>query len=105
MTEICGGADGGVFGNSDRRFGGIGYAAGEGDITAPSKAPIADAKIAAVSAATNFRHETTTNASGEYYLTSFPPGLYRIEIEKTGFKRLIKPDVILHGQDALAIDL
>ncbi len=76
-----------------------------GRVTDPSKAPIADAKIAAVSAATNFRHETTTNASGEYYLTSFPPGLYRIEIEKTGFKRLIKPDVILHGQDALAIDL
>src|SRR5882672_8649622 len=76
-----------------------------GRVTDPSKAAIADAKIAAVSAATNFRHETTTNASGEYYLTSFPPGLYRIEIEKTGFKRLIKPDVILHGQDALAIDL
>jgi len=33
-----------------------------------------------------------------------PPGLYQIEIEKPGFKKLIKPDVILHVQDALAID-
>src|SRR5262249_47197112 len=32
------------------------------------------------------------------------PGLYRIEIEKPGFKKLIKPDVILHVQDALEID-
>jgi len=33
-----------------------------------------------------------------------PPGSYRIEIEKPGFKKLIKPAVILHVQDALDID-
>jgi hypothetical protein len=75
-----------------------------GRITDPSKALIVDAKIAAISAGTNIRHETTTNASGEYYLANLPPSPYRIEIEKTGFKRLIKPDVILHVQDALEID-
>ena len=42
--------------------------------------------------------------SGEYYLANLPPGPYRIEIEKPGFKKLIKPDVILHVQDALEID-
>src|SRR5262249_35858288 len=70
----------------------------------PSKAVIADAKIAAVSAGTNARYATLTSASGEYYLTNLPPGPYRIEIEKPGFKKLIKPDVILHVQDALALD-
>lgn len=30
--------------------------------------------------------------------------MYRIEVEKSGFKKLIRPDVILHVQDALAID-
>ena len=30
---------------------------------------------------------------------------YRLEIEKSGFKKLIKPDVVLHVQDALRIDL
>jgi len=57
-----------------------------GRITDPSKAVIVDAKIAAVSAGTNFRYETTTNGSGEYYLANLPPGSYRIEIEKPGFK-------------------
>jgi hypothetical protein len=76
-----------------------------GRVTDSSKGVIADAKIAAISPTTNFRHETTTNTSGEYYLTNLPPGLYQIEIEKTGFKKAIKPDVILHVQDALAIDL
>ena len=75
-----------------------------GRITDPSKAAISDAKLAAIRVATNIRYETTTNASGEYYLTNLPPGLYQVEIEKTGFKKLIKPDVILHVQDALEIN-
>jgi hypothetical protein len=75
-----------------------------GRVTDPSKALIADARVAAISAGTNVRYETTTNGSGEYYLANLPPGLYRIEIEKPGFKKLIKPGVILHVQDALEID-
>ena len=75
-----------------------------GRVTDPSKALIADAKIAAVNTATNFRYENTTNNSGEYYLNNLPPGLYQIEIEKHGFKKLIKPDVTLHVQDAIGLN-
>jgi hypothetical protein len=75
-----------------------------GRVTDPSKAVIADTKVAAIGVDTNVRYEGATNGSGEYYLTNLPPGSYRIEVEKTGFKKLIKPDLILHVQDALAID-
>jgi len=75
-----------------------------GRVTDPSKAVIVDAKVAAINADTNVGYDGATNASGDYYLTNLPPGSYRIEVEKTGFKKLIKPDVILHVQDALAID-
>ena len=75
-----------------------------GRVTDPSKALIADAKVAAINEGTNFRFDATTNNSGEYYFTNLPPGPYRIEIEKLGFKKLIKPDVILHVQDDLEID-
>ena len=75
-----------------------------GRITDPAKAIIGGAKIAAISADTNARYETTTNSTGEYYLANLPPDSYRIEIEKPGFKKLIKPDVIFHVQDALKID-
>ena len=50
------------------------------------------------------RAETTTNGSGEYYLANLAPAVYRIEIEKPGFKRLVKPDLVLHVQDALKLD-
>jgi carboxypeptidase family protein/TonB-dependent receptor-like protein len=76
-----------------------------GRITDPSKGAIADAKIAAVRTATNVRYETTSNTSGEYFLANLPPSAYRLEIEKPGFKKLTKPDVVLHVQDALAINL
>jgi hypothetical protein len=69
-----------------------------------SKARIAGARIAAISSATNIRDETSTNATGEYYLPSLLPGTYRIEVEKNGFKQLVRPDVTLHVQDTVKID-
>jgi hypothetical protein len=75
-----------------------------GRVTDPSKALIVGAKVAAVSSGTSFRYEAVTNGAGEYHLTNLPPGSYRIEIEKTGFKKLIKPDVFLHVQGALDIN-
>jgi hypothetical protein len=57
-----------------------------GRITDRVRAAILEAKVAAVSTGTNVRFETTTNAVGEYFLPNIPPSLYRIEIEKSGFK-------------------
>src|SRR5467141_585525 len=75
-----------------------------GRVTDPSKAVIVDAKVAAISVDTNVHYEGATNSSGEYYLTNLSPRSYRIEIEKTGFQKLIKPDVMLHVQDALELN-
>ena len=75
-----------------------------GRVTDPSKAAIAEAKVAAFNLGTNFRYESATNGAGEYTLVNLPPGTYRMEVEKPGFKKLIRPDVILHVQDALEIN-
>jgi len=75
-----------------------------GRVNDPSRAVIADARVAAISAATNLRYETATNGSGEYHLANLVPGAYRIEVEKSGFKKLIRTEVILHVQDALEIN-
>ena len=75
-----------------------------GRVIDPLKALIVGARVCAISVGTNSRYETTSNSTGEYFLTNLPPSSYRIEVEKTGFKKLIKPDVILHVQDAIEIN-
>src|SRR5918998_5882630 len=75
-----------------------------GRVTDPAKALIVDARVSAVSDGTNARYETATNGSGEYYLANLPPNSYRVEIEKPGFKKIVRPGVVLHVQDALEID-
>src|SRR5215470_15694423 len=75
-----------------------------GRVTDPSRALITGARVTAVSSGTNSHYETMTNGSGGYHLTNLPPGTYRIEVEKAGFRKLIRPDVILHVQDAVEID-
>ena len=73
-------------------------------MTDPTGAVIAGAQVAAINTGTNFRYQAATNGAGQYYLANLPPGSYQIEIEKSGFKKLVKPDVVLHVQDALTID-
>jgi hypothetical protein len=81
-------------------------ASASGRVTDASRAVIVDVKLVAINTDTNLnlRRETTTNAAGEYYLTNLSPGSYRFELDKPSFRRLIKPDVILHVQDAVALD-
>ena len=74
-----------------------------GRVTDPSKAVITGAKVAGINKSTGVGYDTTSNA-GDYALPKLPAGTYRLEIEKNGFKKLIKPDVVLHVQDAAEID-
>jgi Carboxypeptidase regulatory-like domain len=75
-----------------------------GRITDSSKAVVPNAKVMAINTATRIRYETVTNETGSYYVTNLPPGQYRIEAEKIGFKSVIKSDLILHVQDALEVN-
>jgi len=60
--------------------------------------------VVAINTGTRIHYETVTNATGSYYVTDLPPGTYRIEVEKVGFKAVIKSDLVLHVQDALEIN-
>lgn len=79
-------------------------AAVTGQVTDPLKAVIVQAKVTAINNNTNVRYEGTTNQTGSYLIPSVPPGDYRIEVEKTGFKTIVKPDVILHVQDTIELN-
>jgi Carboxypeptidase regulatory-like domain len=75
-----------------------------GRVTDSTKAEVVEAKVIVINTGTRLHYETITNETGSYYVTNLPPGTYRIEVEKLGFKAVIKADLILHVQDALEVN-
>src|SRR6266478_3154915 len=75
-----------------------------GRITDPNKALITDAKVTVINSGTGVHYQGLTNEAGTYYVSNLPPGRYRIEVEKLGFKAVIQSGVILHVQDALEVN-
>jgi len=75
-----------------------------GRITDPKKAVIVEATVTVINTGTGIHYQGLTNETGEYYVSNLPPGRYRIEIEKLGFKAVIQSGVMLHVQDAVEVN-
>src|ERR1700704_1477754 len=75
-----------------------------GRITDPKKAVITAATVSVINSGTGIHYQGLTNEIGTYYVSNLPPGRYRIEVEKLGFKAVIQSGVILHVQDALEVN-
>jgi Carboxypeptidase regulatory-like domain/TonB-dependent Receptor Plug Domain len=75
-----------------------------GRVLDPSGAVIVGAEITIVNDATRVQYASKTNGEGIYVVTNLPPGAYRLQVAKLGFNTLIKPDIVLNVQDALAIN-
>src|SRR5882762_7452745 len=75
-----------------------------GIVIDPSGAAIAGAQVVVVNDATGVQYTTKSNGEGIYVVPNLPPGPYRIQVSNSGFKTIIKPDIVIHVQDALAIN-
>jgi Carboxypeptidase regulatory-like domain/TonB dependent receptor len=75
-----------------------------GRVTDPKKAVIVEATVTVINTRTGIRYQGLTNETGEYYVSNLPPGRYRIEAEKLGFKAVIQSGVMLHVQDAVEVN-
>jgi Carboxypeptidase regulatory-like domain/TonB dependent receptor-like, beta-barrel/TonB-dependent Receptor Plug Domain len=75
-----------------------------GTVFDPLGRVIPGAEITVVNDATRVQSYTKTNGDGVYVVPNLPPGSYRLQVTKFGFKTLIKPDITLNVQDALAIN-
>jgi hypothetical protein len=75
-----------------------------GRVLDPSNKVISEADILVISDATGLKYSGKTNEDGIYVVPNLPPGAYRLQVSKAGFKTLIKPDIVLNIQDALSIN-
>ncbi len=75
-----------------------------GQVTDPSGRVVPDADIQVLNEATGEQYTNKTNNSGIYNVSILPPGQYRVQVSKDGFKTLIKPDVVLNVHSAVAVN-
>ena len=75
-----------------------------GRVLDSSNKVIGGADILAINDATGVQYFGKTNEDGIYVVPNLPPGPYRLQVSKVGFKTLIKPDIVLNIQDALSIN-
>ena len=75
-----------------------------GLISDPSGGAVVGAEIVAVNDGTGIQYTARTNGEGIYVLPNIPPGPYRIQVSKSGFKTIVKPDIVINVQDAISLN-
>jgi hypothetical protein len=81
------------------------YGAIAGAVTDPSGAAIADAQVTLTNTLTAEKRLQPTGSDGLYSFVNLLPGRYRIDMEKTGFKRITRPEVLVEVGQRVRIDL
>ena len=75
-----------------------------GLVTDPNGRSVPGVNILITNLATNVTSRTATNDQGIYRVQSLQPGIYRMTLDKDGFKSIVKSGVELHVQDVASIN-
>lgn len=76
-----------------------------GAVTDETGAVIPGAKVTLTNDATKDTRKTETNNAGIYVLSSVPSGIYKLEIEKDGFKKQTQTSLTLSPADTRGLDI
>ncbi len=75
-----------------------------GTVMDPTGSVISNAKVTITDQNKATRYEVTTNESGNYAKGNLIPGIYRVEVESSGFRKAITPDVNVGADRAIRVD-
>ena len=76
-----------------------------GNVTDPTGATVAGAKITVLNTGSGFLSESTTKNDGSYYVPNLNPGAYRLIIETSGFKKYVQDGITLRTNESPRIDV
>ena len=76
-----------------------------GTITDSSGAAIANATLTLTNLGTGEKHTMEASPSGQYTFVNILPGRYRVEGEKSGFKKVVREPVVVEIESGLRVDL
>jgi len=66
-----------------------------GTVTDPTGAVVPGAKVRLIETTTNFARAGETNESGNYFFVNLDPGVYRVEVEHSGFNKAVRSGIEL----------
>src|SRR5258705_10335939 len=81
------------------------YGSVAGAVSDVSGGAIADAQITLTNLDTGEKRVQQSGTDGLYSFINLLPGRYRIDVEKTGFKRVTRPEVIVEVGQSVRIDI
>src|SRR5712692_9788975 len=64
-----------------------------GEVKDPAGLMVASAKVTIINQSTGGKRELQTTQAGTFFAANLLPGLYTVQVEMSGFKKLVKPDV------------
>jgi hypothetical protein len=76
-----------------------------GRVTVGGQSGVSTAIVTAFQTSSGWKRSVLTNQDGHYSLQGAPPGEYRLEAIKPGFKRSIKTGLSLRDGQPLSVDL
>lgn len=76
-----------------------------GRITDSSGSPLAGAAIKVTSVSTGVTLNTTSNEVGDYRAPYLNPGLYNVEVEASGFSKMLRSNVQVRTTETVSLDI
>jgi hypothetical protein len=76
-----------------------------GTVEDSTGAVVPGAKVSAINVATNVETTTRSGDAGNYNIPGLSPGVYRVQVEQSGFKKLIRENVVVEVAGVTALDL
>src|SRR6266567_8986309 len=76
-----------------------------GTVTDPNNAVVAGATVTVTEVNTNIKHSVATNESGNYVFDHLAPGRYAVQVERTGFKKVLKTGVDVAVNETTRADI
>jgi hypothetical protein len=76
-----------------------------GTVSDSSGASVAAATVTLTNMDTNEKHNIATDASGNYTFVNILPGKYKVEAEKSGFKKVVRQPILVQVESGIKVDL
>src|SRR3954468_11074627 len=76
-----------------------------GTVSDSSGAPMEGAAVTATNLGTGTRQAVQTSNAGEFRIVNLVPGNYKLDLEKTGFKRSTRDNVPVQVESVVRLDI